>query len=54
MGGPPAAHLPEEEERLDRYRPNVGVVLFNGVIVGCIVTAMFLALIDLISEAALW
>ncbi len=31
-----------------------GVVLFNAVIVGCIVTAMFLALIDLISEAALW
>lgn len=31
-----------------------GVVLFNGVIVGCIVTAVFLALIDLISEAALW
>ena len=31
-----------------------GVVLFNGVIVACIVTAVFLALIDLISEAALW
>jgi len=31
-----------------------GIVLFNGVIVGCIVTAVFLALIDLISEAALW